>query len=72
MLKRYWIIYNVIITKRNTYKGTIMILHSNYKSKDGTNVYLEDVVNDIAFYKIGSELITATVEFFTRKYKLCI
>jgi len=47
-----------------------MILHTRYKSEDGTNVYLEDVVNGTAFYKIGENLITATVSFFTNKYKL--
>ena len=47
-----------------------MVLHSNYKSEDGTNVYLEDVINGTAFYKIGENLITATVKFFESKYKL--
>ncbi len=47
-----------------------MILHTRYESEDGTNVYLEDVVNGTAFYKIGENLITATVSFFTNKYKL--
>ena len=47
-----------------------MVLHTVYKSKDGAKVYLEDVINDTAFYKIGEELITATVKFFESKYKL--
>ena len=69
---QYWIIYNVIITKRNTYKGTNMILNQYYKSENNVKVYLDDVVDNKVFYRLGEKLITATVEFFTRKYKLCI
>ena len=48
-----------------------MILHSYYKDVDtGSRVYLDDVIDNKAFYHFGRELITATVEFFTGKYKL--
>ena len=46
-----------------------MVLQQYYT--DGTDkVYLEDVINDTAFYRMGQELITATIEFFTSKYSL--
>ena len=49
-----------------------MILNQYYKSENNVKVYLDDVINDTAFYRLGEKLITATVEFFTGKYKLCI
>ena len=46
-----------------------MILHTYYS--DGSNkVYLDDVIDNKAFYHFGKEVVTATVEFFTSKYKL--
>ena len=57
---------------RKTYKGNTMILNQYYKSENNVKVYLDDVVDNKVFYRLGTKLITATVEFFTRKYKLCI
>ena len=47
-----------------------MVLHSYYSSDNGDKVYLDSVCNGIAFYKVGIELVTSTVEFFTSKYKI--
>ena len=47
-----------------------MVLHTRYESENGIKVYLEDVINDTAFYKVGENLVTATVKFFESKYKL--
>ena len=47
-----------------------MILHSYYKDNDDNKVYLDDIVDGKAFYHFGKELIVATVEFFTGKYRL--
>ena len=52
------------------HKELIMILNQYYADSDNHKVYLSDVVNGRAFYVLGKELITATVDFFESKYKL--
>ena len=47
-----------------------MILNSYYFDTDNRRIYLEDCINFVCFYRVGSELVTSTVEFFESKYRL--